>query len=247
MRFNNVAKSVLIGVGSAAVVLALTGAAAGSGVGAVFNLGKTNRVSATSSLTGSTGHSMLSVTNSGRGPALSLQVRKGRAPLSVNSTTRVPNLNASLLGGLAASQFIQGGGQSRSFGFTMSTASNSTRNLLSVPGFGTLSASCASASGGSATVLFQTGSHSMDRFAVSVNTNSVSSVANSTLVSEQDYVLASTSANSVTGLWERMIIRYGTGSGSSQTTHLATVEIMVAAGAAACDFDAFASTSVRRP
>jgi hypothetical protein len=50
-----------------------------SGVGAVFNLGKTNKVGATSTLTGSTGHQMLSVTNSGAGPALSLQVAKGRA------------------------------------------------------------------------------------------------------------------------------------------------------------------------
>jgi hypothetical protein len=243
----NTMKSVIIGVGSAAAVIALTGAAAGSGVGAVFNLGKTNKVGATSSLTGSTGHPMLSVTNSGTGPALSLHAGKGRAPLSVNSATRVPDLNASLLGGLAASQFIQGNGQSRSFGINMSTASNSTKNLLSVPGFGTLSASCTSASGGSATVLLLTGSHPIDKFGVSVNSNSVSSVANSSLASGQEYVLASVSAGSVIGVWERMILRYSTGSGSSQATHLATAEIMLAASATACDFDASASTSVTRP
>jgi hypothetical protein len=246
MQFNPM-KSVIIGVGSAAVVIALTGAAAGSGIGAVFNLGKTNKVGATSSLTGSTGHPMLSVTNSGAGPALSLQVAKGRAPLSVNSATRVPHLNASLLGGLAASQFIQGNGQSGSFGFNMSTASNGTQNLLSVPGFGNLSASCTSASGGSATVLLLTGSHPIDNFGVSVNSNSVSSVANSSLASGQEYVLASVSAGSVIGEWERMIFRYATGSGSSRTTHLATVEIMLAARDGICDFDASASTSVTRP
>ena len=167
--------------------------------------------------------------------------------MSVNSATRVPDLNASLLGGLAASQFIQGSGQSRSFGFNMSTASNSTQNLLSVPGFGTLSASCTSASGGSATVLLQTGSHPIDSFGVSVNSNSVSSVANSSLAPGQDYVLASVSAGSVIGVWERTIFRYATGSGSSRTTHLATVEIMLAARDAVCDFDASASTSVTRP
>ena len=36
------------------------------------------------------------------------------------------NLNASLLGGLAASQFIQGNGQSQTFGFTLSPASDTT-------------------------------------------------------------------------------------------------------------------------
>jgi hypothetical protein len=246
MQFSTM-KSVIIGVGSAAAVIALTGAAAGSGVGAVFNLGKTNKVGATSSLTGSTRHPMLSVTNSGTGPALSLQVAKGRAPLSVNSATRVPDLNASLLGGLAASQFIQGNGQSRAFGFTMSTASNSTKTLLPVPGFGTLSASCTSASGGSATVLLLTGSHPIDNFGVSVNSNSVSSAANSALASGQEYVLSSVSADSVISVWERMIFRYATGSGNSQATHLATVEIVLAARDAACDFDASASTTATRP
>jgi len=71
MRLSNV-KSVIIGVGTAAAVIAITGAASGSGVGAVFNLGKANKVNATSGLTGSTKHSMLSVTNKGTGPALSL-------------------------------------------------------------------------------------------------------------------------------------------------------------------------------
>src|SRR5215469_9837678 len=121
MQFSNI-KSILIGVGTAVAVIAITGAASGSGVGAVFNLGKTNMVNATSSLTGSTKHSMLSVTNKGAGTALSLQVAKGKAPFSVNSSARVAGLNVSLLGGLAASQFVQGGGKARSFGFPMATS-----------------------------------------------------------------------------------------------------------------------------
>src|SRR5215831_11254801 len=126
MQLGNL-KSVIIGVGAAAAAIVITGAASGSGIGAVFNLGKTNTVNATSRLTGSTKHPMLSVTNNGTGTALSLQVAKGKAPFTVNSPVRVAKLNASLLGGLAASQFVQGGGQSRSFGFSMSTSTAATR------------------------------------------------------------------------------------------------------------------------
>jgi len=241
MQFGTM-KSVAIGVGAAAAVIAITGAASGTGIGAVFNLGKTNKVSATSTLTGSAGHSMLSVTNTGAGPALSLQVKKGKAPLTVSSPTQVPDLNASLLGGLAASQFIQGDGQSRSFGFDLSAASSATRQLVPVPGFGTLSASCTPASGGTATLNFQTGSHSMDNFGVSLNTNSVSSVANSSLASDQNYVLASATGSSVSGVWESMILRYTTGSGTAQITHLASLEILLNVRSATCDFDASATT-----
>src|SRR5215469_8795177 len=108
MQLSNL-KSVLIGVGAAAAAIAITGAASGSGIGAVFNLGKTNN---------------------GTGTALSLQVAHTTPPFFVNSSARVPNLNASLLGGLGPSQFAQG--QLRSFGFTMSTAKEATKTLLSL-------------------------------------------------------------------------------------------------------------------
>src|SRR5215469_2141265 len=129
MQLSNL-KSVLIGVGAAAAAIAITGAASGSGIGAVFNLGKTNTVNATSRLKGSTRHPMLLVTNNGTGTALSLQVAHTTPPFFVNSSARVPNLNASLLGGLGPSQFAQG--QLRSFGFTMSTAKEATKTLLSL-------------------------------------------------------------------------------------------------------------------
>src|SRR3974390_1562223 len=106
MQLSNV-KSVIVGVVAAVAVIAITGAASGSGIGAVFNLGRTNTVNATSSLTGSTKHSMMSVTNNGGGTTLSLQVGRGKAPFNVNSNGRVANLNASFLGGLSAGQFVQ--------------------------------------------------------------------------------------------------------------------------------------------
>jgi hypothetical protein len=62
-----------------AVILALvfgvaTTALAGTGVGAVFNLGKTNIVDAISKLVGTTTNSMLMVDNNGAGTALDLRV-----------------------------------------------------------------------------------------------------------------------------------------------------------------------------
>ena len=53
MQLSNL-KSVIIGVATAAAVIAITGAASGSGIGAVFNLGTANTVNATSSLKAST-------------------------------------------------------------------------------------------------------------------------------------------------------------------------------------------------
>ena len=47
-------KGLMAGVAGAAVLLAITAAANGVGIGAVFNLGKVNKVNATSTLTGKT-------------------------------------------------------------------------------------------------------------------------------------------------------------------------------------------------
>src|SRR5258708_20812834 len=139
--------------------------------------GKTMKVDATASLTGSTKHSMLSVTTKGGATALSLQVGNGNAPFSVSSSGRVANLNASLLSGLAASQFVQGGGQSRSFGFFMSTATVATQKLLSVPGFGTLNAICGGGSPGFARVTFKP-TRALDGFGAIIAGSSAFSVGN---------------------------------------------------------------------
>jgi hypothetical protein len=228
-------------------VIAITGAASGSGVGAVFNLGKTNTVNATSGLAGSTGHPMLSVTNSGAGAALSLQVKAGKPPLSVNSSGQVARLNASLLGGLAAGQFVQGSGQSRSFGFTMSsTVFFAQRKLLAVPGFGTLNAVCGSGGGGVANVDFMTGAHAMDRFTAAIATGSSVSLGDSPITANQDWLFADLSATGVSAVWEKVMLRYTTGSGGSLTTHTAALDVMANVNATTCDFDASAVTSVTR-
>jgi hypothetical protein len=242
-------KSVLVGVGAATAVIAITAAASGTGVGAVFNLGKTNTVNATSSLTGSTKHSMMSVTNNGGGTALSLQVGKGKAPFNVNSDGRVANLNASFLGGLAAGQFVQGGGTSRSFGFTMSTSAGAQAKLLSVGGFGTLNAFCGGGSSGVAEVTLQTGTHPMDRFVAGIANLSQVSVGNNVVTPNTSWLEASVSVGGISGAWEEQILRYTTGSGGSLTTHLARITILVDVDSTTCDFDASAiiGPAVTRP
>jgi hypothetical protein len=111
------------------LVCALLGGAtvalAGSGVGGVFNLGVSNSVDAKTTLTGATAGAQLQVTNTsaaastsglavnsasgattgvftntGGGPAGGFFVNAGVKPFTVNSSTKVGNLNADLLDGL---------------------------------------------------------------------------------------------------------------------------------------------------
>ena len=91
--------AVLLGLAVPATTLA------GSGLGAVFNLGSTNTVNRTSVLRGSTASAELQVTNTGTGPALKLTTKPGTAPLQVSSTTKVVNLNADRLDGLNSTAF----------------------------------------------------------------------------------------------------------------------------------------------
>ena len=83
-------------------------ALAGTGAGAPFNLGQINRVDRLSGLVGRVGNgaSLLIDNNSAssRATALSLRVEPGRAPMRVNSSTRVNRLNADRLDGKSASQ-----------------------------------------------------------------------------------------------------------------------------------------------
>jgi hypothetical protein len=75
-------------------------ALAGSGVGGVFNLGKTNTVNAITKLTGSVAGSSLQIFNNSTdaaATALELRVASGKPPLKVNSTTKVSNLNVDRL------------------------------------------------------------------------------------------------------------------------------------------------------
>lgn len=96
-------KGIVLGSVCAMLVLVAGTALAGSGVGKIFNLGVTNTVDATTTLSGTASGTMLQVTNQGTGPALSLGVQSGKAPLAVNSSTRVVSLNADILDGKHAS------------------------------------------------------------------------------------------------------------------------------------------------
>jgi hypothetical protein len=85
-----------------AVVLGLASAAlAGTGVGAAFNLGKTNTVNRLSQLVGSTDNPMLRLTNKSTGAdatALTLQVEPGHAPMRVNSGAAVDGQDVNQIG-----------------------------------------------------------------------------------------------------------------------------------------------------
>ncbi len=102
----------LLGAAAAALCLTTTTALAGSGVGAVFNLGQTNTVNGTSTLTGVTAAPQLTVKNTSTNSAataLNLSVAAGRTPFKVNSAVKVANLNADQLDGKDSTGFYAGG------------------------------------------------------------------------------------------------------------------------------------------
>lgn len=98
-----------------ALVLALvvgvsTTALAGTGVGARFDLGKTNTVNAVTKLVGSVAGPSLQIDNdstNANATALDLQVEAGKVPMTVNSSAQVANLNSDKLDGLDASAFVR--------------------------------------------------------------------------------------------------------------------------------------------
>lgn len=98
-----------------AVMLGLTvglvsTALAGTGVGARFDLGKTNTVNAVSKLVGSVAGPSLLIDNNSTvvgATALELQVEPGKPPFKVNSTTEVQGLNVDSLDSKNSSDFLQ--------------------------------------------------------------------------------------------------------------------------------------------
>ena len=98
-------KGAAVGGIAAAFVLVGTSALAGSGIGGIFHLGKTNTVNAKSTLKGSTTSKNLQITNTGNGAALGLKVKAGRPPLVVNSGVKVGKLNADKLDGRSSEHF----------------------------------------------------------------------------------------------------------------------------------------------
>jgi hypothetical protein len=126
-------KGVVLGSVCSALVFVASSALAGSGVGGVFNLGQTNSVDAKTTLTGASsgiqmqvtntnaagrnglavnsasGYPTGSFTNTGGGSAGGFFVNAGVAPFSVNSNTKVANLNADRLDGLDSTAFLTAG------------------------------------------------------------------------------------------------------------------------------------------
>ena len=101
-------KGVVLGAVVSSVVVVTTSAFAGTGVGSILNLGKTNEVNASTGLSGTVAGRQLNVVNSSDASGASgigISVHAGRPPLTVNSATKVTNLNADLLDGLDSSKF----------------------------------------------------------------------------------------------------------------------------------------------
>jgi hypothetical protein len=133
-------KGVTAGAAGVAVLLAITAAGNSVGAGAAFILGRANKINATSTLTGKTRRPMLNVINSGRGTALSLHVSSGHPPFSVNSATKIANLNASLLGGTGPAGFVHGGGRVVTAEVELTVGQKAT--LLDLPGYGRFTVTC---------------------------------------------------------------------------------------------------------
>jgi hypothetical protein len=207
-----------------------TAAMAGTGIGGVFNLGKTNTVDATTSLSGSSSGAQLGVTNSGAGPALSLKVASGKPPLSVNSSAKVRNLNASMLDGFTSGQFVQGGGQVR--GFYLTLTPDAEQELLAIPGFGQLKADC---EGGEANVIYVNGSHTVDAWNATIDNLGAVAQENQVSPTGLDFPVGVKGAD--TDGQARFLLHYTTTSGFFVIQHVATVDVAAhETGGTSCTF-----------
>jgi hypothetical protein len=105
-------RRLFLGAAAAALLLTTATALAGSGVGGVFNLGQTNTVGATSTLSGETAAPQLTLKNTSTNTsatALNLSVAAGRTPFKVNSAIKVASLNADLVDGRDSTYFLAKG------------------------------------------------------------------------------------------------------------------------------------------
>ena len=99
-------------VSLAALFVALGGTTYAA-TGGNFILGKSNTASSTTALTAPVAGKGLQVTNTSTGAgatALGLNVASGKPPFTVNSGTKVANLNADKLDGIDSSGFLSSGG-----------------------------------------------------------------------------------------------------------------------------------------
>ena len=139
-------KGAVVGALISCITLASSAALAGTGIGAVFDIGATNTTNASTVLQGSTNGPQLRVVNnaaSGAGAAgVGIHTATNKPPLAVNSRTKVTNLNADLLDGQDSTAFVGGGGRIVSARLESAISSVSS-NVLTVPGFGTMQSTCA--------------------------------------------------------------------------------------------------------
>jgi hypothetical protein len=99
-------RGVVLGAVVSTLVLITATAMAGTGVGAVFNLGKLNTVNAPTALRGANPGNSLKLTNTGLGSGLGIAVRAGKAPIVVNPLAgKATNLNADKLDGIDSTGF----------------------------------------------------------------------------------------------------------------------------------------------
>jgi hypothetical protein len=97
----------LVAITGLALVVAASPAVAGTGIGAIFNLGRTNTVNSTTTLTGKSTSRLLQLTNTSTGAALQLTTKSTVAPMKVNSSVVVTNLNADKLDGADAADLMK--------------------------------------------------------------------------------------------------------------------------------------------
>jgi hypothetical protein len=128
-----------------AVILGVaTMAVAHTGDTKMVHLGHSNTSNAITKLVGSVAGPMLRLDNNSTGSAataLDLQVEPGKAPMTVNSSAKVANLNSDQLDGLDSTGFIQGKGNIY-HGRLRLRPTGDFNNIVNVPGFGFLTGDC---------------------------------------------------------------------------------------------------------
>jgi hypothetical protein len=222
--------SPLAAAGLVAAVLSGGYGVAAAATGSAFILGHSNNESSQATLSNSAG------------TPLSLHAPHGVAALKVNTTTQVKNLNASLLGGLSASAFDQGGTRTRAYGLALSSFTVN-QPLLDIPGVGQLQASCApAATEAQVQIALSLGAaRSVDELVTFTSAAGALSLDSGTVAGDDILGLAD-ATGAGTGAWNHVVLRYTTGSGHNVATHIVTIDVFMAVTSGdACDYDASAS------
>jgi hypothetical protein len=121
------------------------GGASYAATGGNFILGKPNSASTTSSLTAPVSGKALQLNNTSTAAgatALGLNVASGHQPFTVNSGTKVANLNADKLDGIDSGGLVKGRGTLLSNRLVF--VPTATKTLFVIPGLGRLMANCSS-------------------------------------------------------------------------------------------------------